>query len=90
MKPPPKRPTGPATTRTTAAAIARTDAVAALVVCCAGPGLLAAGVLGAIGALLSNPWMIAAALLLAAGTVAWRLRRHRACDRKNHPRPGDR
>ncbi|WP_133805644.1 hypothetical protein [Kribbella caucasensis] len=47
-----------------------------LIVCCAAPVLLAAGVLGVVGAWLSNPWVIATAvvLLAAAGisTVARR------------------
>jgi mercuric ion transport protein len=88
MKPQPNRRTGPGTSRTSGAAIAWMGAVAALVVCCAGPGLLAAGVLGAIGAVLVNLWVITAAALLAAGAVAWRVRRHRACDRRNLPGPG--
>lgn len=47
------------------------------VLCCAGPALLAAGVLGGLGAWLLNPWLIGAAVLLALGVVSWRLR-HRA------------
>lgn len=47
------------------------------VLCCAGPALLAAGVLGGLGAWLLNPWLIGAAVLLALGVVGWRLR-HRA------------
>ncbi len=46
------------------------------VLCCAGPGLLAAGVLGGLGAWLLSPWLIGAAALLAVGVVGWR-RRHR-------------
>lgn len=47
------------------------------VLCCAGPALLAAGVLGGLGAWLLSPWLIGAAVLLALGVVGWRLR-HRA------------
>ncbi|MET9914740.1 hypothetical protein ABZZ74_50115 [Streptomyces sp. NPDC006476] len=64
--------------------------MAALVVCCAGPGLLAAGVLGTVGAALDNPRMIAAALLLAAGAVGRQVRHHRVGTRKNHACRGDR
>lgn len=47
------------------------------VLCCAGPALIAAGVLGGLGAWLLNLWLIGAAVLLALGVVGWRLR-HRA------------
>jgi hypothetical protein len=47
------------------------------VLCCAGPALLAAGVLGGLGAWLLSPWLIGAAALLVLGVVGWRLR-HRA------------
>jgi hypothetical protein len=47
------------------------------VLCCAGPALLAAGALGALGSWLLNPWLIGAAILLAVGVVGWRLH-HRA------------
>lgn len=45
------------------------------VLCCAGPALLAAGVLGAVGAWLASPWLIAAVLALLAAVTVWRLRR---------------
>lgn len=45
------------------------------VLCCAGPALLAAGVLGGLGVWLINPWLIGAAVLLALGVVGWRSRR---------------
>lgn len=42
-----------------------------VIVCCAAPVLLAAGALGAVGAWLSNPWVIAAAVTIASvATVA--------------------
>lgn len=48
--------------------------VAVPVLCCAGPALLAAGALGVLGSWLLSPWLIGAAVLLALGAVAWRLR----------------
>jgi mercuric ion transport protein len=49
-----------------------------VIVCCAGPALLAAGVLGAVGGFLANPWVIAAAVGLAilAVTLVARRRSH--------------
>lgn len=58
--------------------------------CCAGPTLLAAGALGALGSWLSNPWLIAAAAAaLVLATAGWALRRHGARDRAptGHPVP---
>ncbi|WP_199796532.1 hypothetical protein [Pseudonocardia dioxanivorans] len=46
--------------------------------CCAGPALLAAGALGAVGSWLSNPWLIAAAAALGLAAAGWALRRHGA------------
>lgn len=46
--------------------------------CCAGPALLAAGTIGAIGAWLCNPWVIVSAIALAAVAVAGMLRRTRS------------
>ena len=45
------------------------------VLCCAGPALLAAGALGALGGWLADPWLIGAAVVLIAAAVAWALRR---------------
>jgi membrane protein implicated in regulation of membrane protease activity len=62
----------------TAAGIA---AALAVIVCCTGPALLAAGALGALGGFLGNPWVIAVAtaVLAAAVTiVVWRRRAGRA------------
>lgn len=47
----------------------------AMGLCCALPLLLAGGALGGAGALLGNPWLIAAAVALVAGVVLWRVRR---------------
>jgi thiol:disulfide interchange protein len=44
--------------------VAGIGAAVVLVLCCAAPALLAAGALGAVGAWLSNPWVITAALAL--------------------------
>lgn len=40
-----------------------------VIVCCVGPALVAAGALGAIGGLLGNPWVIAAAVVVAAAAL---------------------
>lgn len=40
-----------------------------MVVCCAAPVLLAAGVLGAVGAWLSSPWVIVIAVALVGCAV---------------------
>ncbi|WP_219418053.1 hypothetical protein [Pseudonocardia nigra] len=48
-----------------------------MVLCCAGPALLAAGALGALGAVLANPVVIAIGVLLAAVAVLWAFRRRR-------------
>ena len=45
--------------------------------CCGLPLLIAAGALGAVGSVLGNPWVIAAALVLAAVTMARALLRRR-------------
>lgn len=49
-----------------------------VIACCAGPVLIAAGALGALGAWLASPWVIAAAvvLMIAAVTAAVRRRSH--------------
>lgn len=48
-----------------------------MIACCAGPALLAAGALGAIGGFLGNPWVIAAAVLVLAAAVTTVVRRRR-------------
>lgn len=67
-------------------------AVALMVLCCAGPTLVAAGVLGSVGAFLGNPLVIAGGLLLAAAAVLIVIRRrsdHAACcPPRTAPRPG--
>jgi hypothetical protein len=47
----------------------------AVVLCCGLPLLIAGGVLGGVGAVLGNPWVIGAAVALIAGGVVWRVRR---------------
>ncbi len=57
-------------------------AVALMVLCCAGPTLVAAGVLGSVGAFLGNPLVIAAGVLLAVAAVlivVCRRSHHAAC-----------
>lgn len=50
---------------------------ALLILCCAAPALLAAGLLGGLGTWLGNPWVIAAAVV-AALVVIWQVwTRHR-------------
>ncbi len=52
-----------------------------VLVCCAGPALLAAGVLGAAGGVLRNPVLVGVAVLLVAvavGALALRRARDRA------------
>jgi hypothetical protein len=44
-------------------------AVLAMVLCCAGPALVAAGAVGAVGAFLSNPVVLALAFALLVGAV---------------------
>jgi membrane protein implicated in regulation of membrane protease activity len=50
---------------------------ALLLVCCAAPFLIAAGALGALGAWLGSPWVIAGAVLAALAVIATVWRRHR-------------
>lgn len=46
-----------------------------VIVCCAGPALIAAGVLAGAGSWLGNPLLIALAVLVAAGVAVFVLRR---------------
>jgi hypothetical protein len=57
------------------------------VLCCAGPALLAAGVLGGLGAWLASPWLVGAAVLLALGVVGRRLRHRATADGEARGRP---
>ncbi|NUP46362.1 MAG: hypothetical protein HOW97_03465 [Catenulispora sp.] len=62
--------------------LAGIGAAVAVIVCCAGPALLAAGVLGAVGAFLANPWVIVAAAVVVGTAVVTTVRRRsrrRAC-----------
>ncbi|GAA3137029.1 hypothetical protein GCM10010530_66550 [Kribbella aluminosa] len=49
-----------------------------MIVCCAGPVLIAAGALAGVGGLLGNPWVIAAAGFLVVAAVTAVVRRRRA------------
>lgn len=51
-------------------------AAVAMVTCCALPALVSAGALAVIGGALRSPLVIAAAVLVLAGAVAYALRRH--------------
>ncbi|MGH3864391.1 hypothetical protein [Actinokineospora sp.] len=54
-----------------------TGIVALMLLCCAGPALVAAGALGALGAILTNPFVLAASAVLAVPAIAaWAVRRH--------------
>lgn len=59
-------------------------AVGAVVLCCAGPALVAGGVITAVGGVFSSPVVIALGVALVAGALCfalWRSRRgDRACD----------
>ncbi|CPS55428.1 hypothetical protein PP568_25260 [Mycobacteroides abscessus] len=46
-----------------------------LVVCCAGPVLIAGGALGVLGALLHRGWLIGAAVVVVLAAVGYTLRR---------------
>ena len=47
----------------------------ALLVCCAGPVLIASGALGVLGGALGNPWLIGAAVVVVFAAVVVTLRR---------------
>ncbi|MES4829864.1 hypothetical protein ABVB25_22290 [Streptomyces anthocyanicus] len=49
-----------------------------MIVCCAGPALIAAGALAGIGGFLGNPWVITAAVLLLVAAVTAVVLRRRA------------
>lgn len=66
-------PPGNAGTRSGLAAI---GVVAAMALCCGLALLIVAGVLGSIGAVLGNPWVIGAAVLLVLALIGWRVRHH--------------
>lgn len=52
-------------------------AALAMVLCCAGPALVAGGLLAGIGGLLRNPWVIGAGIAVLALAVLVTLTRHR-------------
>lgn len=57
-------------------------AAALLVICCAGPALIAGGVLAVLGGLLHSRWLIGAAVVMVLGTAGYLLRRR---GRRNPP-----
>ncbi|MFE3328825.1 MULTISPECIES: hypothetical protein [unclassified Streptomyces] len=71
--------------------VAAVGAALLMVVCCAGPLLLAGGALGAVGGILANGWLITVgAVVLLAGTgyaLRCRIRRRRAPGRMTAARP---
>ncbi|GDY33532.1 hypothetical protein [Gandjariella thermophila] len=46
-----------------------------MVLCCAGPALIAGGALGVLGGAVRNPWLIGAGALLVLGAVGYPLYR---------------
>jgi hypothetical protein len=48
----------------------------ALVLCCAGPALIAGGVLSAIGGVVSNPFVVAAGVLIIIAAIGVTFQRH--------------
>ncbi|MFD4190513.1 hypothetical protein [Amycolatopsis thermoflava] len=46
-----------------------------MVLCCAGPALIAGGALGALGGAVRNPWLIAAGVLMVLAAVGYALLR---------------
>jgi mercuric ion transport protein len=58
-------------------------ATALAVLCCAAPVLIAAGALGALGAVLLNPVLLTAAGIVLAAAVTW------VIVRRGHPTRGD-
>ncbi len=67
-------------------------AVVLMLLCCAGPALLAAGALGSLGAFLGNPLVILAGSVVAAAAVIGVGRRHSrgaaCCPPEHDGRPG--
>ncbi|GGK28516.1 hypothetical protein GCM10011583_70630 [Streptomyces camponoticapitis] len=45
------------------------------VICCAGPALLASGILAGVGGAVVSPWLLAPAAVLIAAGLLWRVRR---------------
>ncbi|MFC9543036.1 hypothetical protein ACFTXK_00060 [Streptomyces sp. NPDC056956] len=70
---PPRR--GKETSGTVAAGI---GATVLMIICCAGPALIAAGALAGIGGFLGNPWVITTAVVALAAAVAAVVRRRRS------------
>jgi hypothetical protein len=62
----------------TGMAAAGIGAAVLVIVCCAGPALIAAGVLAGIGGFLGNPWVIAAAVVVLVAAVTAVVRRLRS------------
>jgi hypothetical protein len=59
------------------AAVGIGGAAVLMIVCCAGPALIAAGALAGIGGFLGNPWVIAAAAVVLVAAVTAVIRRRR-------------
>lgn len=62
----------------TGMAAAGIGAAVLMIVCCAGPVLIAAGALAGVGGFLGNPWVIGAAVVVGVVAVAAVVRRRRS------------
>ncbi|MGH3570222.1 MAG: hypothetical protein ACRDUW_00045 [Pseudonocardiaceae bacterium] len=60
-------------------------ATALAVLCCAAPALIAAGALGALGAVLLHPVLLTAAGIVLAAAVTWRIVRRGHTTRRDDP-----
>ncbi|WP_262407027.1 hypothetical protein [Tsukamurella columbiensis] len=58
--------------------LAVAGAALAMIVCCAGPALIAGGVLTGLGGALTSPWLLGAGLLVTAAALGYTLRRRAA------------
>jgi len=67
--------------------LAVVGAGAAILLCCAGPALLAGGVLSGLGALLLSPWLIGCGSVLVAVAIGYAIVRH-SLRRKPRDEPG--
>lgn len=67
--------------------LATIGVLAAAVLCCAGPALLAGGALSGIGGVLRSPWLIGIGALLIVGSLGYTLLRR--VGRRGEPRDAD-
>jgi len=79
----PKHMTEPTSRTSRSGALATVIGGLVLVVCCAGPALIAGGALSAIGATLGNPFVIAAGLGLIGAAAAFVFHRRSRAPQQN-------